>query len=87
MLTKHLLKISLLLPLVAMSATAQAGSTITGKSYWPNEARPAVTGVAASHNSPSSAFASSASMPRFEVVPIADDSGNVRRYHGGPKYP
>lgn len=38
MLTKHLLKISLLLPLMAISATAYAGSTITDKSYWPNEA-------------------------------------------------
>src|SRR5882757_7015655 len=42
MLTKHLLKISLLLPLVAMSATAQAGSTITDKSYWPSDARQSV---------------------------------------------
>ena len=39
MLTKHLLTISLLLPLVAISATAYAGSTITDKSYWPSEAR------------------------------------------------
>ena len=39
MLTKHLLTISLLLPLVAISATAHAGSTITDKSYWPSEAR------------------------------------------------
>jgi hypothetical protein len=37
--TKHLLTISLLLPFVAISATAQAGSTITDKSYWPSEAR------------------------------------------------
>jgi hypothetical protein len=36
---KHLLTISLLLPLVAISATAHAGSTITDKSYWPSEAR------------------------------------------------
>ena len=39
MLTKNLLKISLLLPLAAISATAYAGETITSKSYWPNEAR------------------------------------------------
>ena len=37
MLKKHLLKISLLLPLMAISATAYAGSTIKGKSYWPSE--------------------------------------------------
>ena len=39
MLKKHLLKISLLLPLMAISATAYAGSTITDRSYWPSEAR------------------------------------------------
>src|SRR6266404_5363360 len=39
MLKKHLLKISLLLPLMAISATAYAGSTITDKSYRPSEAR------------------------------------------------
>ena len=37
--TKYLFTISLLLPLVAMSATAYAGETITSKSYWPSEAR------------------------------------------------
>ena len=39
MLTNKLLTISLLLPLMAASASAHAGSTITDKSYWPNEAR------------------------------------------------
>ena len=37
MLRKHLLKLSLALPLVAISATAYAGSTTSDKSYWPNE--------------------------------------------------
>lgn len=31
--------VSLLLPLVAVSATAYAGSTISDKNYWPSEAR------------------------------------------------
>jgi alcohol dehydrogenase class IV len=85
MLTKHLLKISLLLPLVAMSATAYAGSTITDKSYWPNEARQTTYGIAAPQNAPSSAFASTVVTPRFQAGPMSDDVGNVRRYHGGPK--
>lgn len=85
MLTKHLLKISLLLPLVAMSATAYAGSTITDKSYWPNEARQSAYGIAAPQNAPSSAFASTAVTPRFQAGPMSDEVGNVRRYHGGPK--
>jgi hypothetical protein len=39
MLTKRLPTISLLLPLVAVSAAAYAGEMITSKSYWPSEAR------------------------------------------------
>lgn len=79
MLTKRLLSISLLLPLVAISATAHAGSTITDKSYWPNEARPAVhVTTGASQNKLRDAFASSAT--------LADESGNAWRYQGGPKY-
>jgi hypothetical protein len=80
--TKHLLKISLLLPLVAMSATAYAGSTITDKSYWPSEARQSAYGLTAPQNNPRSAFAMT---PRFQAAPIADEGGNVRRYRGGPK--
>lgn len=39
--TKHLLAISLALPIFAMSASAYAGATISDKRYWPNEARSA----------------------------------------------
>jgi hypothetical protein len=85
MLKKHLLKISLLLPLVAISATAHAGSTITDKSYWPGEARRTAYGVTAPQNAPSSAFASTAMTSRFQAGPMSDEGGNVRRYHGGPK--
>ena len=85
MLKKHLLKISLLLPLMAISATAYAGSTITDKSYWPSEARQNAYAVTAPQSNPSSAFASSVMTPRFQAAPMADEGGNVRRYHGGPK--
>jgi hypothetical protein len=34
-----LLAVSLLMPLVLASATANAGSTISDRSYWPSEAR------------------------------------------------
>ena len=81
MLTKRLLSISLLLPLVAISATAHAGSTITDKSYWPNEARPAVhVATGASQNNFRDAFASSAMN--------ADGSGDAwnYRYPGSPRY-
>ena len=85
MFTKHLLKISLLLPLLAMSATAHAGSTITDKSYWPSEARRTAENVTTPQNVPSSAFASTVMTPRFQAGPMSDEGGSVRRYHGGPK--
>jgi hypothetical protein len=83
MLTKSLLKISLLLPLVAISATAHAGSTISDKSYWPSEARPALhSGTGTAQSQPRDAFASSAMAP---TTASADGSANAWRYHGGPK--
>jgi hypothetical protein len=87
MLKKHLLKISLLLPLLAISATAYANETITSKSYWPSEARRSANGLTAPQNNPLSAFASSVMTPRFQAAQMADEGGNVRRYHGGPKSP
>ena len=36
---KGLLAVSLLMPLVLATATANAGSTISDRSYWPSEAR------------------------------------------------
>ena len=87
MLTNHLLKIALSLPLVAVAATAHAGSTITDKSYWPNEARPTVRSVTGTaQREPLSAFASTRMTPRFQVVPMANEGGNAPRYHGGPKF-
>jgi hypothetical protein len=83
--TKHLLKIALLLPLMAISATAYAGSTISDKSYWPSEARRVAYRVTAPQNDPNSAFASTVMTPRFQAGPMADEAGSLRRYHGGPK--
>ena len=81
---KHLLTISLLLPLVAISATAQAGSTISDKSYWPSEARqtaPTRTGLQPSVNS---AFAYDRTISTLPPA-IVDGEGAVGRYQGGPK--
>jgi hypothetical protein len=86
MLKKHLLKISLVLPLMAMSAAAYAGSTITDKSYWPNEARQSTQArTGGSQSDLNSAFASTVMTPRLQAGPMSDDGGNVRRYRGGPK--
>lgn len=85
MLTKHFLTLSLLLPLVAISATAHAGSTITDKSYWPSASRPAVHGVGVVQSGPRDAFASSNDTTRSEAASTMGK--NEPRYHGGPKSP
>lgn len=81
--TKHLLTISLLLPLVAISATAQAGSTITDKGYWPNEARRSAPIEAVSQTNPYAAFAYDRATSR--LAPATVGSGSGFRYQGGPK--
>jgi hypothetical protein len=86
MLTKHLLKISLLLPLVAMSATAYAGSTITDKSYWPSEARQsAQTRTWGPQGDLNSALAYDQAAPRLQPATVANKGGSAWRYQGGPK--
>lgn len=81
--TKHLLTISLLLPLVAISATAQAGSTITDKSYWPNEAKQSTLMRTGSQADPYSAFAGDRAT--FRLPPTTATGGSGFRYQGGPK--
>lgn len=81
--SKILLTISLLAPLVAISATAQAGSTISDKSYWPNEARRSTPIQAGSQTDSYSAFARDRGTSR--MVPAAIESGSNPRYQGGPK--
>jgi hypothetical protein len=86
MLTKHLLTISLVLPLTVAAATAHAGSTITDKSYWPSEARQSVqTRIGDVRNDLNSALAYDSEVPRLRPLPI-EDGGPAWRYHGGPKY-
>jgi hypothetical protein len=82
--TKHLLTISLLLPLVAISATAQAGSTISDKSYWPSEARQSAPIRAGSQTDVNSAFAYDREMSRVEPA-TTNDGGSAPHYQGGPK--
>ena len=83
--TKHLLTISLLLPLVAISATAHAGSTITDQSYWPSEARQsAQIGTVGSQRDVNSAFAYDRSMSSLQPATNAN-GGSAGHYQGGPK--
>ena len=86
MLTKHLLKISLLLPLMAVSATAYAGSTITDKSYWPSAARQnAQNRTVGSQSDLTSAFAYDRAASRLQPATNPNDGGSFPRYQGGPK--
>jgi hypothetical protein len=86
MLTKHLLKISLVLPLVAISATAYAGSTITDKSYWPSEARQSAQNrTGGSQSDLTSAFAYDQAASRLQPATVTNEGGPAWRYQGGPK--
>lgn len=83
---KRFLTISILLPLVAISATAHAGSTVTDKSYWPSAARPAVHGQTnTAQSEPRDAFASSSAWNyRYPDSPRAQMIGTEGRYSGYP---
>ena len=86
MLTKHLFAFSLLLPLVAMSATAHAGSTITDKSYWPSEARQSAQNrTVGLQRDLNSAFAYDRAGTRLQPAMNPNEAGSAWRYQGGPK--
>jgi hypothetical protein len=73
------------LPLAALSGTAQAGSTISDKSYWPSEARPTAQYTTPPENRARSAFAYDrgiATLPRERHV---NATNSAWRYQGGPK--
>ena len=87
MLANKLLTISLLLPLMAASASTYAGSTITDKNYWPNEARQgAQARTSSSQRDLNSAFAYDR-IPSGLHKPATIMNGGVSawRYQGGPK--
>jgi hypothetical protein len=84
--TKHLLTISLLLPLVAISATAYAGQTISDKSYWPSEARQsAQINTIGSQRDLNAAFAYDRAGSFVQPATSPNEAGSSWRYQGGPK--
>jgi hypothetical protein len=84
MLTKHLLTMSLLVSFVAISATAQAGSTISDKSYWPSEARRSAPFGIGARADVNSAFAYDRTTSAVVPATVAA-AGSAPRYQGGPK--
>ena len=85
MTSKHLLTMSLSLALAAVSATAQAGSTISDKRYWPSEARQiAPTGIG-SRAEASSALAYDRGTSFLQPNTGTSSVYSPWRYLGGPK--
>jgi hypothetical protein len=80
MLRKSLLTISFLLTLTALSATAHAGSTITNKSYWPNEASRSAPFASSAQDRVNSAFAYDRG-----ISAVPNEGRSVPHYQGGPK--
>jgi hypothetical protein len=74
-----------LLPLVAISATAQAGSTISDKRYWPSEARQTAPLSAGSQADVNSAFAYDRETSSLRPATNAIGGEAARPYQGGPK--
>lgn len=86
MFTKHLRTISLLLPLVAISATAYAGETITSQSYWPSEAKQsAQINTVGSRRDLNAAFAYDRAGSFVQPATSRNEAGSSWRYQGGPK--
>jgi hypothetical protein len=74
------------LPLVAVSATANAGSTISDKNYWPSEARQsAQTKTVGSQRDLNSAFAYDLAASRLQPATNPNQAGSAWHYQGGPK--
>jgi hypothetical protein len=83
--TRPILAISLLASLVAMSATANAGATISDKRYWPNEVGPgAYRSVETTQRAPRNAYAA---IGRVAAPAVASASAGEDAWHyvGGPK--
>ena len=86
MLKNSLLTFSLLLPLTAISATANAGATISDTRYWPSEARQsAQSRTLILQNDLNSAFAYDRATSSSQPAPNASDGTSAWHYQGGPK--
>jgi hypothetical protein len=82
--TKPVLAISLLASLVAMSATAHAGATISDKRYWPSEVGPGAYSAVSTQHAPGDAFAAIGRTASPAVAPRPAEQ-DTWHYVGGPK--
>ncbi len=86
MLKKSVLAFSLLSSLTAISATANAGATITDTRYWPSEARQsAQSRTVSSQSDLNSALAYDRATSSLQPAANANDGTSAWHYQGGPK--
>jgi hypothetical protein len=84
MFTKPVLAISLLASLVAMSATANAGATISDKRYWPSEVGPGAYSAVSTRHASQQAKPSGCRATRSLRSSAPTEEGTWH-YVGGPK--
>jgi len=82
--TKPVLAISLLASLGAMTATANAGATISDKRYWPSEVGPSAYRAVSAQHATRDAYAAIGRIasPAAALAPAEEDTWH---YVGGPK--
>jgi hypothetical protein len=78
---KTLIAISLVSPLLAISATANAGVTISDTRYWPSAARQSAQ---APHSSLDAALAYDRPASTLQPAANTNNGGSAWRYQGGP---
>jgi hypothetical protein len=81
--TRPVLAISFLASLVAMSATANAGATISDKRYWPNEVGP--SSYTSTQGASRDALAAIGPVASPAIVAPRAAGESDWRYVGGPK--
>ena len=88
MIRKHVLAISALLALVAVSGAAHAGPRITDKNYWLNEVRPpSQSTIRQTESDWYRAYGMQRRVPPAQIVPEGYSGQYKCRYQGGPKFP
>jgi hypothetical protein len=88
MIREHVLTISTLVALVALSGAAHAGPKITDKSYWLNEVRPSSQStIRQSEREWYRAYGMQRGAPPAQIAPEGYSGQYKCRYQGGPKYP
>jgi hypothetical protein len=85
---EHVLTISTLLALVALSGAAHAGPRITDKNYWLNEIGPSSQSTI-KRTEPDwyRAYGMQRGAPLVQIVPDGNRGRYGCRYQGGPKFP